>query len=59
MNVRPIPDGFHTVVPNIIVYDAEKAIEFYKIAFGAEEKLRLKMPDGKITHCELIVGIQF
>jgi PhnB protein len=56
MRVRPIPDGFHTIVPNIIVNDAEKAIGFYKIAFGAEEKLRLTMPDGKIAHCELIIG---
>ena len=56
MSVRPIPEGFHTITPNIIVQGAEKAIEFYKKAFGAEEKLRLTMPDGKVAHCELIIG---
>jgi PhnB protein len=50
MSVRPIPEGFHTITPNIIVQGAEKAVEFYKKAFGAEEKLRLTMPDGKIAH---------
>jgi PhnB protein len=56
MSVRPIPEDFHTITPNIIVQGAEKAVEFYKKAFGAEEKVRLTMPDGKITHCELIIG---
>jgi PhnB protein len=56
MSVPPIPEGFHTIVPNIIVNNAEGAIEFYKIAFGAEQKLRLTTPDGKIAHCELIIG---
>jgi PhnB protein len=56
MSIRPIPEGFHTITPNIIVQGAEKAVEFYKNAFGAEEKVRLKMPDGTITHCELMIG---
>jgi PhnB protein len=56
MSVRPIPEGFHTITPNIIVQGAEEAVEFYKKAFGAEEKVRLKMPDGTIAHCELMIG---
>lgn len=56
MSVSPVPQGFHTLTPNIIVADAEMAIEFYKRAFGAEEKVRLTMPDGKIVHCELAIG---
>jgi PhnB protein len=56
MTVPPIPEGFHTITPNIIVDGVESAIEFYKKAFGAEEKVRLTMPDGKITHCELTIG---
>lgn len=56
MSARPIPEGFHTITPNIIIDGVEKAIEFYKQAFGAEEKVRLVMPDGKITHCELAIG---
>jgi hypothetical protein len=51
MRVPPIPEGFHTVTPNMIVHGVERAIEFCKKAFGTEEKLRLTMPDGAITHC--------
>jgi PhnB protein len=56
MSISPIPEGFHTITPNIIIDGVEKAIEFYKQAFGAEEKWRLTMPDGTITHCELAIG---
>jgi PhnB protein len=56
MSVPPIPEGFHTITPNIIMDGVENAIEFYKKAFGAEERMRLTMPDGKITHCELAIG---
>lgn len=56
MTVRFIPDGFHSITPNTILEDVEKAIEFYRRAFGAEEKLRLTLPDGKIVHCELQIG---
>jgi PhnB protein len=56
MSISAIPEGFHTITPNVIVEDAKKAIEFYKKAFGAEEKVRLTMPDGKIVHCELLIG---
>src|ERR1700733_8309806 len=56
MSVPPIPEGFHTITPNLIVQGVEKAIEFYKKAFGAEEKLRLSLPDGTIVHCELAIG---
>jgi PhnB protein len=56
MSVGPIPEGFHTITPNTVVEDAAKAIEFYVRAFGAEEKMRLIMPDGKIAHCELQLG---
>ncbi len=56
MSTRPIPECYHTITPNIIVEDAEQAVDFYKRAFGAEEKMRLTMPDGKIVHCELQIG---
>lgn len=56
MSVNPIPEGFHTVAPNIIVKNIDAAVSFYKRAFGAEEILRLFMPDGKVTHCELKFG---
>lgn len=56
MNVNPIPAGFHTIAPNIIVKSVDEAVSFYKRAFGADEILRLSMPDGKVVHCELKFG---
>jgi PhnB protein len=53
---NPIPKGFHTVTPSLIVRDAAKAIEFYKKALGAEELMRMTGPDGKIGHAELKIG---
>ena len=54
---KPIPDGFHTITPHLVVSDAAKAIEFYKKALGAQEKDRFPMPDGKgVMHAELKIG---
>ena len=47
MSVKPIPEGFHTLSPHIVVDDGNAAIDFYKKAFGAEEKGRMTGPDGK------------
>jgi PhnB protein len=56
MNESWIPEGFHTVTPNVIVDDADAAISFFKQAFGAKERYRLTMANGKIAHCELTFG---
>lgn len=57
MAVKPIPDGYHTCTPYMIMDNAEEAIEFYKKAFGATELMRLTMPDtGKIGHAEFRIG---
>lgn len=56
MPVKPIPEGYHTLAPAIAVDDAEKAIEFYKQAFGAKERMRMPAPDGRIAHAELEIG---
>jgi PhnB protein len=56
MSVKPIPDGYHTLTPFLTVRDAVKAIEFYKQAFGAEERSIAKGPDGKVMHAELKIG---
>ena len=56
MAVQPIPDGYHTVTPYLIVRDAAAAIEFYKRAFGATELLRMEGPGGKIGHAEIRIG---
>lgn len=56
MAVRPIPEGYNTLTPYLAVEDAERAIEFYKDAFGAEETIRMPGPDGSIAHAELQIG---
>src|SRR6478735_916355 len=56
MPVKPIPDGYHTATPYLIVSGAAAAIEFYKKAFGAVELFRMAGPDGKIGHAEIKIG---
>lgn len=54
---KPIPDGYHSVTPYIVVDGAAKAIDFYKQAFGAEEVLRMPIPgDEKLGHAEIRIG---
>ena len=53
MAVKPIPDGYHSVQPYLMFNGAAKAMEFYKKAFGATERLCMKQPDGRIGHAEL------
>lgn len=55
-DVKPIPDGYHSVTPYIIVDGAADAIEFYKKAFGATELFRLEIPGGKLGHAEIRIG---
>src|SRR5438045_8500160 len=52
----PVPDGFHTVTPQLIFDNAAQAIDWYKKSLGAEEKSRAVSPDGKIMHAELQIG---
>lgn len=55
--VNPIPRGYHTVTPFLVVQDANAAIEFYKNAFGAEEHGRILGIDGvSIAQAELQIG---
>src|SRR5437588_4731231 len=56
MAVKPIPEGYHTVTPYLVVKGAAKALDFYKQAFGAKEILRFPGPDGKIGHAEIKIG---
>jgi PhnB protein len=54
--VQPVPEGYHSVIPYLIVHDAAKAIEFYKGVFGATELMRMPAPDGRIGHAEIRIG---
>jgi uncharacterized glyoxalase superfamily protein PhnB len=53
---KPIPEGFHTITPQLALDNAAQTIEWYKKAFGAEEIGRHLGPDGKIMHAELKIG---
>jgi PhnB protein len=52
----PIPEGFHTVTPQLILDNTAQAIDWYKKALGAEEVSRATGPDGKILHADLKIG---
>ena len=55
--VKPVPEGMNTVTPHLVCKGAAQAIEFYKKAFGAEERVRLDTPDGKkVLHASLRIG---
>jgi PhnB protein len=56
MAAKPIPDGYHSVTPYLIIRDAARALEFYKTAFNARELLRMADPSGKIMHAEMQIG---
>ncbi len=56
MAVSPIPNGYHTVTPYLIVKGAAKALDFYVKAFGAKELFRFPMPDGRLGHAEIKIG---
>jgi PhnB protein len=56
MAVKPIPDGYHSVTPYLVVKRGARAIDFYKEVFGASERMRMNGPNGTVGHAELEVG---
>jgi PhnB protein len=56
MAIKPIPHAYNTVTPYLIVKGGTQAIEFYKKAFGAEERMRIPAPGDAIGHAELQIG---
>lgn len=54
--VRPIPKGYNSITPYLVVDGADKAIAYYKKVFGAKELFRMAAPGGKIGHAELRIG---
>ena len=53
---RAVPEGFHTITPQLALDNAAKAIDWWKQGLGAEEVSRSTGPDGKIMHAELRIG---
>ena len=56
MSVKPIPDGYHTVTPYLMIADASKFIDFMSTVFNAKMTEQLMRPDGKMGHTELRIG---
>lgn len=56
MSVNPIPEGYHTITPFLVINGARKFITFLQNAFGATEVYSSESPDGKINHSEIKVG---
>ena len=54
--VKPVPDGYHTATPYLVIAGAAKAIDFYAKAFDAKELFRLPGPGGIVAHAELQIG---
>ena len=54
--IEPIPAGYHSVTPYLMVRDAARAMAFYRDAFGATEVMRFAGPDGRIAHAEVKIG---
>ncbi|MFD3997563.1 VOC family protein [Streptomyces sp. NPDC058548] len=56
MTVQPIPEGYPRVTPYLCVDGAAAGIDFYVAVLGAEERMRMPAPDGRIGHAELAIG---
>ena len=56
MDVKPIPEGYHTVTPYLVVDGADKLIDFLKQAFGAEERFRMAGDGDRVGHAEVAIG---
>ena len=55
--VKPVPEGYHTLTPYLVVDGADKVITFMKEAFGAKSVVEpVTRPDGKIMHAEYKIG---
>jgi PhnB protein len=56
INVKAIPDGYHSIQPYLHIRGAAAALDFYKQAFAATERMRMQQPDGRIGHAEIQIG---
>src|SRR5712691_1470374 len=54
--VEPVPEGYHSLTPYLILNDSGAAIAFYQVALGASEIMRMADPSGKIHHAEIKIG---
>ena len=55
-SVNPVPEGFHTITPQLMLEDVAQALDFYKRAFSAKVLVRMDGPQGKVTHAQIQIG---
>jgi PhnB protein len=53
---NPVPEGYHTVTPCLVVHGAQKLLDFLKAAFGAKETFCFRAADDRIAHAEILIG---
>lgn len=56
MSVKPIPDGYHSITPYLIVQEADKLLEFIEKVFGGQLLHKMQTDEGKIGHAEVKIG---
>ncbi len=56
MAVKPVPDGYHSLTPYLVVTGTARLVDFMKQAFGATEVHLMKMPNGDVAHGDLVIG---
>jgi PhnB protein len=56
MAAKPIPEGFHSLTPFLVIAEPEKTFDFYEKGLGATRKYVKKTPDGKVMHAEFVIG---
>ena len=54
--VKPVPEGYHTASPYLVVSNAARALDFYHRAFAAHERRRFTTPDDRVMHAEIVIG---
>jgi PhnB protein len=56
MSVKPIPDGYSTVTPYIVVKETNKLLTFLEEAFNAKREEVIEGPDGQVKHAVVKIG---
>ena len=56
MKIKPVPDGYHTVTPYLVVDDAHKLLDFVERAFGARIEDVMRRADGTVMHADFVIG---
>ena len=56
MAVKPIPEGYHTVIPYLIVKDADAALRFMTTGLGGRIVEEHRLPDGSVMHADVLIG---